>query len=583
MLLAVTPLLAAARMQDLLYAAIGNREQPVSGPHQQRVGGDQRQRQAHLEAATLAGFGTHGHGSAQAGDAAPDRVQTDSASRQLGGCGAGGKVGPQYELAQLRFGERLTFADQLARRRDLPNPGPVEPGAVVAQAHQDVIALTLEFEPDLALGIFSRADSIRFRFDTVVDGVAQHVHQRVHQVVDHVAVHHGLDADALERHFFPRGTACLAHVALQSRNDGLHRDHARVHDGLLGFSVEPPLLGEHVVQGHQVRFHRAPHLARVGSRLHQPAADGVQLVVLVHLQRIELHRSAALLLGQSDVPEVDDLLELRAELLQQRVLVLQRPALIHAALHPLVHLAREYDDLAHQAKQLVHQVGGHPDHGSAADFCSPGGGGGGCLRRLRPEFGRRRCGGRRGDRRFGPGGRNLGAFVVDAVGPVEHRLQHAQTFRRCRALAHQRLGHHFQAVRRVLQHFAQRRAWKHGLFRQGEENVLEMMGQIGDSGDAYGIGRAFERVRHALRHLQLVHAAFSGAEPLNGAGKLGGLRRKLLQQAVEKLGIDVVGKRQRNVLDSGAGLPRLHVLQQRFGHGRGEELAQGGGIIAVQR
>ena len=124
-----------------------------------------------------------------------------------------------------------------------------------------MIAFALELQRDTAFFRLARVNAIGLRFDTVVHRIAQHVHQRIHQLIDDLAVHHGVGADAFQLHALARGPCRLAHASLDPRHDGLHRDHARAHDGLLAFPVDPALMGEHVVEIQKMRFHGAADLS----------------------------------------------------------------------------------------------------------------------------------------------------------------------------------------------------------------------------------------------------------------------------------------------------------------------------------
>ena len=130
-----------------------------------------------------------------------------------------------------------------------------------------------------------------------------------------------------------------------------------------------------------------------------------------------------------------------------------------------------------------------------------------------------RLGGRRG-RDFVTGGHSR---PVDAVGPVQHGLQHGLRLRRRRAHAQQRLAHGFQAVGGVEQGIGQRPVGQRTVLGECLQDIFHVVGQSGDATHSDGVAGALQGMGDASRHFHVGELAIAGGQPLNGGGKVGGL------------------------------------------------------------
>ena len=88
----------------------------------------------------------------------------------------------------------------------------------------------------------------------------------------------------------------------------------------------------------------------------------MQLVVLVHLQRIELGVTPTAVQRRAQVLHVHQLFQLAAELLQEIELHMHRACVARCAIQALVDLPSEDDGFPYQSEQLVHQFRGHAKH-----------------------------------------------------------------------------------------------------------------------------------------------------------------------------------------------------------------------------
>ena len=181
--------LAILGMQNLLDAAARQREHIRPHAHQQRVAGNQRDGKPEFERASAARRAVDGQTTAESRHLGVDGVKADTATGDLGRRLAGGEVRPEDQALQLFLG-KLTFGrhDAALARRALDRRQ-VQPGPVVAAAHQDIVAVAQEVHEHLPDRILAGSLPGRSILDAVIDGVAQQVHQWIDDLGEHIAVH----------------------------------------------------------------------------------------------------------------------------------------------------------------------------------------------------------------------------------------------------------------------------------------------------------------------------------------------------------------------------------------------------------
>ena len=456
----------------------------------------------------------------------------------MGGGVARGKARQQDQAGQFVVRQRLVGADQTAFHRCAANCGQVQPGAVVLTTDENVVALALEAKLDAPDRRLAQALALGGGFNPVVHRVAQHVHQRIHHVVQDVAVHQRAGAAHRQLRLLVHQSAGLPHAALQARRYRLDRHHAGAQDRFLVVAVQAALIHQQGVQRRQILLNGATQFAGVRSRFHQAMGDGVEFVVLLQFQRIEIAALHGFGQRRRYIADINQLLQFSSQLLEQAVLPHDRPGLGDGFANPLLDLTGEDDALAHQPQYIVHQMSGN----------------------AQGRFGRGNRGLWRGWLWFGRFDRfRLGVrcrrrFVigrypcpVNPVRPIQHRLQHGQRLRRRRADAEQRLAHGFQTISRIQEGFGQRPVGQRLMLGERLQNVLDMVGQRSDAAHADGIASAFQGVGDTPRHIHILKLAAARRQSLDGSGEFGGLMRQFLQQTVQQFLIDIGGQRQRYI------------------------------------
>ena len=290
------------------------------------------------------------------------------------------------------------------------------------------------------------------------------------------------------------------------------------------FLVEPLLGEKQRVEVVDLGGESAQDFARVGDALDIGMRGAVKFVVFVQLQRIEirvaLREFAAMACRHA--AHADQALEFEAHLLQRGVVLANHFLVDIEAIQAFLDLADGDRGFTDDAKNLVE----YPERYAHRFFAR-------CrqyflgfralatideilrqllaLLRLRLLRG---CSRRRG-------------FVVllahvaavDTVGPVEHILQHALGVLGRRGNTLQRFEHRFEGIGGFLHRAGQRGRRSDLVTGDIFENILDMVGQVGDTLDTDQVARSFEGVRDALRSLDILLNFLAAADRFHQPGK----------------------------------------------------------------
>ena len=191
-------------------------------------------------------------------------------------------------LVQLGVGR-----DQAQLQAALADAREVEPGAVVAEVQQHLVALLVHLDAQLPRGGLAGRDARLGRLDAMADAVAQQVLEGTRHAFQHRAVQLGLAAADVQLDLLA-GIACrLAHDAVHALADGIELDETGAQQVVLQLACQPRLRGQFVFARLHVARQRALQRRHVADRLGQHARQFLEAGVAVELQRIEL--AAALL------------------------------------------------------------------------------------------------------------------------------------------------------------------------------------------------------------------------------------------------------------------------------------------------
>ena len=203
-------------------------------------------------------------------------------------------------------------------------------------------------------------------------------------------------------------------------------------------------------------------LARIGDGLGQVTCDGLQFVVLLEFERVEVARRLrprqrlarlARVQRRCDTTHVDEVFEFAAQPLKLLVVARHRACVLDRKAQLFLDLRIRDHRLADQPQQFVDHRGWDAQRRASLDR--------GCVAGADRGFSRRvvvgrdvheGCGNRHACRRCeGRLGRR-----VDAIRPIENPLQHVHRVGGSPADAEHGLAHLFQAIGRTRDHFAQR-------------------------------------------------------------------------------------------------------------------------------
>src|ERR1700704_6651489 len=109
----------------------------------------------------------------------------------------------------------------------------IEACAIVGDLHYDVARIVEGFEDDFSAGILPQSATVLGRFQSVVDGIADHVHERVMNMFEDG----GVNFDAFSDHQHARKLSALpsgvTHTPSEAVKRRSHRDHADLHHQFL--------------------------------------------------------------------------------------------------------------------------------------------------------------------------------------------------------------------------------------------------------------------------------------------------------------------------------------------------------------
>ena len=159
--------------------------------------------------------------------------------------------------------------------------------------------------------------------------------------------------------------------------------------------------------------------------------------------------------------------------------------------------------------------------------------------------------------------------AVDAVGQIQHILQHGLRLLRIFVGAGNVSHHLFQAVGTISQHGRYRLGNVAALCFQVFQHVFEMVPQGCQPSQADDGARAFERMRHPLGRSNIVHAGFARAHFAHQLHQHVGLVGRFLKEAFHQLLIGIFRHVQCHVLGQSDGLALLLIATQthQIGHG----------------
>jgi len=92
------------------------------------------------------------------------------------------------------------------------------------------------------------------------------------------------------------------------------------------------------------------------------------------------------------------------------------------------------------------------------------------------------------------------------------------------------------------------------------ENVFHAMGETCDAGDTDNVRGSLDGMRDTLGLTDVLEARLVADDALHTAGQSIDVLRRLVQESVHELGIDVIGKTQSHIVFVGGGR-RWHVAR----------------------
>ncbi len=151
-------------------------------------------------------------------------------------------TGLEDKLDYLLFAE-LDIVPHQAAIDGLPADGlHIEAAAVVRQTDQDIAPFPCKAEEKLPLGRLAGGAALVGAFETVVDGVADHMLQGGQDTFHHRAVDLSLHIAQPEADILVQFAGHLAHDAAQAGHQAGERHHAGAHQALLEIGVDAGLV-----------------------------------------------------------------------------------------------------------------------------------------------------------------------------------------------------------------------------------------------------------------------------------------------------------------------------------------------------
>ena len=210
-------------------------EDAAAGAHEQRRHDGQRQRQADLGRRARAGLGGQQDLAAELADLGAHGVHPDPAARDVVGLVAGGEAGREEQLDGAGHVDRVGLLGGDEPGADgLGGDGvAIDAAAVVGHRDDDVAAGVAGGDAHGAGGGLAGGLALGGRLEAVVERVAHEVHERIAERVDDGAVELGVLADELELDVLAELAREVADEPREAQEDGLHGDHADLHDDRL--------------------------------------------------------------------------------------------------------------------------------------------------------------------------------------------------------------------------------------------------------------------------------------------------------------------------------------------------------------
>ena len=252
------------------------------------------ERQADLEVHALPRDGVDAHGAAQLPHLFVNHVHAHAAPGNLGDLFRRGKARLEDELQHVAITDRHVRLQQATLDRLAPYCLERHPCTVVTHIEDDVAAFMGQLQSDQPLLRLAGGTPPLGAFQTVVDGVAQHVLQGRDHALQHIAVHFALGIANDKIDLLAQLPRHLPDDTLEARHQALEWHHARAHQAFLQLGVDPRLLRQQVFRILVAPGQGLLEVQQVGGGFEQGPGQLLQLRVPVHFQRIEFFITQAL-------------------------------------------------------------------------------------------------------------------------------------------------------------------------------------------------------------------------------------------------------------------------------------------------